>query len=157
MHRELWEQASLRTLSAAAAETRALPHVPPCPHIAPGCRPALSPTPFHLFLGIVQHRMGLTQLIAPRTARPWQRDVPTFAGAVLPRLCEALGMSRAPTSAGGCLKSSATSLKQSIFRALMVAAEGSKVQTSVSILRARKRPDELENFKKILAIDTSLR
>lgn len=49
MHRELWEQACLRTLSAASAETRALPHVPPCPPIAPGCRPALSPTLPSLF------------------------------------------------------------------------------------------------------------
>lgn len=65
-------------------------------------------------------------------------------------------MSRAPTLAGGCLKSSAASLKRSSFRAVLVAAEGSKVQTSVSILRASKLPDELENFKNVLAIDTSL-
>lgn len=38
----LWEQASLRTLSAAAAETRALPHVPP------SLRGAASPLPHTL-------------------------------------------------------------------------------------------------------------
>lgn len=89
-------------------------------------------------------------------ARPWHRDVPTFAVAALPRLCEAHGMSRAPTPGGGCLKSSAAGLKQSSFRAVLVAAEGSKVQTSISIYGASKLPDELENFKNILAFDTSL-
>lgn len=58
----LWEQASLRTLPAAAADTGALPHVPPP---RSGVQPALFLTPSHLFWGMVQHRTGLTQLIAP--------------------------------------------------------------------------------------------
>lgn len=148
----MWEQVFLRTLSAAAAETGALPHVLPL-------QPALSPTPSHLFLGMLQHRIELTQLIAPRTGSggtSLAQDVPTFAVAALPWLCEAQGMSRAPTAGGGCLKGSAASLKQSSFRAVLVAPGGSRVHTSVSKLRASKLPDELENFKNILAIDTSL-